>query len=176
MLGRERQRRVIGKLPPAGLVEVTQDLHRLEQGRTAGSGPEPHVLQEGRDEPAQRSVTFGGADQRFLDRQGGQGVDLRLGGEHLPPANLGVDPVENVAAIDQGLIDGADHAAEQAHELADLAAAGLVLALATAAALGEQRSDHLVEHVGGCVAEATFQEDQLRHHGRPPPRDAVAAE
>jgi hypothetical protein len=63
---------------------------------------------------------------------------LGLGRHQLPPPDLCFDPVEDVAAILPRLVDGADDAAEQPHELADLTATGLVLSITTTAALGEQ--------------------------------------
>lgn len=133
------------------------------------------MLKEGRSEPAQRAIEVGGADERVLNRQCSQGVDLGPSCNDLPPSDLSLDPVEYVAAIRPRLVNGPDHAAEQPHELADLPAAGLVLTLAAAAPPGEQRADHLVEHIDGGVAQAGFELNELGDHGRSPAADTIAA-
>lgn len=134
------------------------------------------MLEKDRKEPTQSAVPFGRADQRILHRQRGQGLDTRAGGLNLPPADLRVDPLHDIAAILERLVDGADHASEHSHDLADFAATGLERALAAAAAPGEQRADQPVEGVHCGIAQALFQLDKLCRYGRAPTPDAVAAE
>ena len=119
------------------------------------------MLKEGRRKSAERPITIRRTDQRILGGEGGQRIDLRLGVEQLRPAHLGVDPVYGVAAFRPRLTDGLDDAAEQPHELSDLAAAGLIFPFGAAPALGEQRAHHLVEHVDGRIVQTTFQINEL---------------
>ena len=114
------------------------------------------MFEKSRRKSPERCVAIRRADQRILSSKGGQRIDFRLGLKELFPAHLGIDLVDGIAAIRPRLIDGLDDAAEQPHELSDLAAAGLIFPLGAAPAPGEQRTDHLVEHVDGRIVQATF--------------------